>query len=154
MNSLSLALVQVINQAPGRALLEWVIFLVTKVLLNMMIVWTFLKLKFFACIEFLLTGAFLIPFFTCIDLLLTGAFLIPFFFFLVFCGIPLYFLELCLGQFSGVSSIFVWKLCPLFKGNITINLSVLFKWDCVLILVCNVVYLVIWIKLSYIFNRK
>lgn len=43
--------------------------------------------------------------------------MIPFFFFLIFCGIPLYFLELCLGQFSGVSSIFVWKLCPLFKGK-------------------------------------
>ncbi|CAL1543485.1 unnamed protein product [Lymnaea stagnalis] len=45
-----------------------------------------------------------------------GAFLIPFFFFLTLCGIPLFYLEVCLGQFSGISSMFVWKLCPLFKG--------------------------------------
>ncbi|GFS23256.1 sodium- and chloride-dependent glycine transporter 1-like [Elysia marginata] len=45
-----------------------------------------------------------------------GAFLIPFFFFLFLCGIPLFYLEVCLGQFSGISSMFVWKMCPLFKG--------------------------------------
>ncbi|KAK3789631.1 hypothetical protein RRG08_050073 [Elysia crispata] len=45
-----------------------------------------------------------------------GAFLIPFFFFLFLCGIPLFYLEVCLGQFSGISSMFVWKVCPLFKG--------------------------------------
>ncbi|GFO30481.1 sodium- and chloride-dependent glycine transporter 1-like [Plakobranchus ocellatus] len=45
-----------------------------------------------------------------------GAFLIPFFFFLLLCGIPLFYLEVCLGQFSGISSMFVWKMCPLFKG--------------------------------------
>ncbi|XP_041376368.1 sodium- and chloride-dependent glycine transporter 1-like isoform X2 [Gigantopelta aegis] len=45
-----------------------------------------------------------------------GAFLIPFFTFLLLCGIPLFYLEVCLGQFSGTSSMFVWKLCPLFKG--------------------------------------
>ncbi|ESO81915.1 hypothetical protein LOTGIDRAFT_81772, partial [Lottia gigantea] len=45
-----------------------------------------------------------------------GAFLIPFFFFLLLCGIPLFYLEVCLGQFSGTSPLFVFKLCPLFKG--------------------------------------
>ncbi|BFZ19809.1 hypothetical protein BsWGS_22848 [Bradybaena similaris] len=45
-----------------------------------------------------------------------GAFLIPFFFFLLLCGIPLFYMEVCLGQFSGTSSLFVWKLCPLVKG--------------------------------------
>ncbi|KAL8616370.1 hypothetical protein ACOMHN_032224 [Nucella lapillus] len=45
-----------------------------------------------------------------------GAFLIPFFFFLTLAGIPLFYMEVCLGQFSGTSSLFVWKLCPLFRG--------------------------------------
>lgn len=45
-----------------------------------------------------------------------GAFLIPYFFFLFLAGIPLFYMEVCLGQFSGTSSLFVWKLCPLFRG--------------------------------------
>ncbi|XP_076448798.1 sodium-dependent proline transporter-like [Babylonia areolata] len=45
-----------------------------------------------------------------------GAFLIPFFFFLILAGIPLFYMEVCLGQFSGTSSLFVWKMCPLFRG--------------------------------------
>ncbi|XP_046360450.2 sodium- and chloride-dependent glycine transporter 1-like isoform X1 [Haliotis rufescens] len=45
-----------------------------------------------------------------------GAFLIPFFFFLLVTGIPLFYMEICLGQFSATSPLFVWKLCPLFKG--------------------------------------
>ncbi|KAJ8314919.1 hypothetical protein KUTeg_007069, partial [Tegillarca granosa] len=48
--------------------------------------------------------------------ILDSAFLIPFFFFLLTCGVPLYFLEVCLGQFSGKSPLFVWTLCPLFRG--------------------------------------
>ncbi|XP_060084631.1 sodium-dependent dopamine transporter-like [Ylistrum balloti] len=45
-----------------------------------------------------------------------GAFLIPFFFFVSVCGFPLYYMELCLGQFSGKSPLVVWCICPLFKG--------------------------------------
>ncbi|XP_061179714.1 sodium- and chloride-dependent glycine transporter 1-like [Saccostrea echinata] len=73
-----------------------------------------------------------------------GAFLIPFFFFLIFCGIPLYFLELCLGQFSGVSSIFVWKLCPLFKGLgfLMVIVSALMSWYYITVIVWVLYYLV------------
>ena len=46
-----------------------------------------------------------------------GAFLIPFVFFLVTCGGPLYYLEVCLGQFSGKSAVLAFELCPLFKGE-------------------------------------
>ncbi|KAK3086069.1 hypothetical protein FSP39_013029 [Pinctada imbricata] len=66
-----------------------------------------------------------------------GAFLIPFFFFLIFCGIPLFFLELCIGQFSGVSSIFVWRICPLFQGlgYLMVIVSFLMSWYYITVLV-------------------
>jgi len=38
-----------------------------------------------------------------------GAFLIPYLFVLIFIGRPIYFLELCLGQFSSYSQVKVWK---------------------------------------------
>ena len=47
-----------------------------------------------------------------------GAFLIPYFLALIFCGIPLFFLEVYMGQFSGLSPIQVWGICPLMKGDI------------------------------------
>ncbi|KAL4233010.1 hypothetical protein ACF0H5_007696 [Mactra antiquata] len=45
-----------------------------------------------------------------------GAFLIPFFILMVLCGFPLYYLEVCVGQFSGSSPLFVWRMAPLLKG--------------------------------------
>ncbi|XP_052089563.1 sodium- and chloride-dependent glycine transporter 1-like isoform X4 [Mytilus californianus] len=45
-----------------------------------------------------------------------GAFLIPFLFFLIFCGIPLFFVETAMGQFSGKGLLHVWDICPMFKG--------------------------------------
>ncbi|XP_013379913.2 sodium-dependent proline transporter [Lingula anatina] len=45
-----------------------------------------------------------------------GAFLIPYFFFLFTCAIPLYFMELAIGQYSASSPMTAWRICPLFKG--------------------------------------
>ncbi|XP_041365600.1 sodium- and chloride-dependent creatine transporter 1-like, partial [Gigantopelta aegis] len=45
-----------------------------------------------------------------------GAFLIPFLFFLLVCGLPLFFLEVTIAQFSGKGPTQVWDICPLFRG--------------------------------------
>ncbi|XP_062586471.1 sodium- and chloride-dependent GABA transporter 1-like isoform X2 [Saccostrea cucullata] len=45
-----------------------------------------------------------------------GAFFIPYIMFLVLCGVPLFFMEASYGQFSSLSPISVWRMCPLFKG--------------------------------------
>ena len=46
-----------------------------------------------------------------------ASFLIPYVIILVLAGLPLFFLELALGQFSSLGPISVWKLLPLFKGK-------------------------------------
>ncbi|XP_070319437.1 sodium- and chloride-dependent GABA transporter 3 isoform X1 [Odocoileus virginianus] len=46
-----------------------------------------------------------------------GAFLIPYVVFFICCGIPVFFLETALGQFTSEGGITCWrKVCPLFEG--------------------------------------
>ncbi|KAJ4937348.1 hypothetical protein JOQ06_001912 [Pogonophryne albipinna] len=46
-----------------------------------------------------------------------GAFLIPYVVFLFTCGIPIFFLEVSLGQLTGQGEITCWrKICPIFEG--------------------------------------
>jgi solute carrier family 6 amino acid transporter-like protein 5/7/9/14 len=45
-----------------------------------------------------------------------GAFLIPYLIVLVVIGRPMYYLEMCLGQFCSKGQVKAWKLAPFFKG--------------------------------------
>lgn len=45
-----------------------------------------------------------------------GAFLVPYLLMLLFCGIPLFYMELNLGQFTSSGCISVFKIAPLLKG--------------------------------------
>ena len=49
--------------------------------------------------------------------LCAGAFLIPYILMAIFGGVPLFYMELALGQFHRTGAISIWKhICPIFKG--------------------------------------
>lgn len=54
-----------------------------------------------------------------------GAFLVPYLFFMLIAGMPLFYMELALGQFNREGAAGVWKICPIFKGR---RGGVLFKY--------------------------
>ena len=52
-----------------------------------------------------------------------GAFLIPYILMLVLGALPLFYMEVILGQFNRQGPISLWKICPLFKGDIHFQYS-------------------------------
>ena len=49
-----------------------------------------------------------------------GAFLIPYFIMLLFCGLPLLFMEIAVGQYRRQGPIgALRKICPILTGNVT-----------------------------------
>ena len=55
---------------------------------------------------------------SCLVSVFAGAFLVPYVFMLAFVGLPLFFMELCIGQFASLGPISVWKINPLLKGKL------------------------------------
>ncbi|XP_062602139.1 uncharacterized protein LOC134263777 isoform X2 [Saccostrea cucullata] len=45
-----------------------------------------------------------------------GAFFIPYTIMLIFCGIPLVYMELAFGQYASLGPVTVWRAVPIFKG--------------------------------------
>lgn len=45
-----------------------------------------------------------------------GAFLIPYFICVIIGGIPLFYLEVAVGQFMGIAGLNAWKICPILQG--------------------------------------
>ena len=45
-----------------------------------------------------------------------GAFLVPYMLMLAFGAMPLFYMEVILGQYSRQGPISLWKICPMFKG--------------------------------------
>ena len=46
-----------------------------------------------------------------------GAFLVPFFISIVLCGVPLFMMEVSIGQYLNTGGIGIWNLVPMFKGE-------------------------------------
>ncbi|XP_016143428.1 sodium- and chloride-dependent GABA transporter 2-like [Sinocyclocheilus grahami] len=75
-----------------------------------------------------------------------GVFFIPYFIFLFFCGIPVFFLETALGQYTSEGGITAWrKICPMFEG---VGVA-----SQVIVIYLNIYYIVVlaW-ALFYLFN--
>ncbi|XP_013793096.2 sodium- and chloride-dependent GABA transporter 1-like [Limulus polyphemus] len=64
-----------------------------------------------------------------------GAFLFPYVVCLIICAIPLFFMEVALGQYLNCGGIGVWNLVPMFKGVGFASMTI--------VCLCNIYYAVI-----------
>jgi hypothetical protein len=74
-----------------------------------------------------------------------GVFLIPYLLFLFLAGIPLFFIELNLGQYTSQGPILCWKMAPIFKG-LGISMNIISFYFCIYY------NMIIAYSLYYLFN--
>ena len=69
-------------------------------------------------------------FYFIVTFFVVGAFLLPYIIMLATVGLPLFFMELAFGQFASLGPIAIWKINPLFKGNIiSVYTQLFFFWN-------------------------
>ncbi|XP_076344345.1 sodium- and chloride-dependent GABA transporter 1-like isoform X2 [Tachypleus tridentatus] len=74
-----------------------------------------------------------------------GAFLLPYFLSIIFCGIPLFIMEVSIGQYMSTGGIAIWNLVPVLKGIGFASMT--------MIGLCNIYYIVlIAYTLYYLIN--
>ncbi|OWF55397.1 sodium- and chloride-dependent creatine transporter 1-like [Mizuhopecten yessoensis] len=72
-----------------------------------------------------------------------GAFLIPYLICVVVAGVPLFFLEVTVGQFMGVSGFKAWNICPLLQGLGGTTTTIVFFLNCYYnVIICWAIYYV------------
>lgn len=72
-----------------------------------------------------------------------GAFLIPYLICVVVAGVPLFFLEVTVGQFMGVSGFKAWNICPLLQGLGGTTTTIVFFLNCYYnVIICWALYYV------------
>ncbi|XP_069112087.1 sodium- and chloride-dependent creatine transporter 1-like [Argopecten irradians] len=72
-----------------------------------------------------------------------GAFLVPYLVFLVLVGLPMYIMEIGLGQYMKKAGFELWNICPLFKG---LGVSSMF-----IVFVINIYYVMVLIWSAFYF---
>ncbi|XP_069118925.1 sodium- and chloride-dependent GABA transporter 3-like [Argopecten irradians] len=72
-----------------------------------------------------------------------GAFLIPYITFVVLAGVPLFYMEVAVGQFMGVSGFKAWNICPIFQGLGGTTTTIVFFLNCYYnVIICWALYYV------------
>ncbi|KAG1674786.1 Sodium-dependent noradrenaline transporter [Nymphon striatum] len=92
-----------------------------------------------------------------------GAFLIPYLLMLIFGALPLFYLELAVGQYNRQGPITLWNICPMFKGigycAVLVSFYTSFYYNCIIgwaihFLIVSVSPVLPWTKCNNTWNTQ